>query len=394
MHYFTLQALLVTMLLCISAASELLIKDATVLEEVDRSKDIVVDGLWSQNSNTLFISKAGARSETLGYDVTFENQSVRLVHQQRFEKSAPILIESRDYVMALRTAGRDLPAVLFRLNKANNRFENYFAFRHNIQTIASTRQSNFVATINYQRHEDFPALAPALRLFTTAQTELTQASKAIGIAPIKAPPQRGELKKSNPSVTVSGIVTAIAMSPLKRERDGNKEPHNRVVALAHSMPSSHSLHLWYFPSIESDFNNAQGHIVIPFNNSIDTVVFSPNTFGLVLVTNKTLGKVWVLKLDLKEKAITKLNELTIEKSLSNRATHVAAAFGPNDEIVLGINQTLYLFKARRDGIYRQADIQPVRDEIIAGEHFSAIVTKNKTFIAVGTRGGLQFGEIE
>lgn len=140
---------------------------------------------------------------------------------------------------------------------------------------------------------------------------------------------------------VAGRVTAITMSRMARTEGA---ANNRVIALVHVAGQARTLHVWSFPSIDKDFNTGRGHMSIPLDKAVDSLETSPHYAGLLLVTNKNLGKILVFALDLANKLLLEKQVLTVEKVNSELATHLPAQFGESNAIIAGVNDLFFCFR--------------------------------------------------
>lgn len=387
-------------LLSFPALSGINLDQTSSLEEIDPDS-LIVDALLPQHSSTLFISKHGKNPEALTYQLDWFEYVCTLQNRQKFSGFAPLFLENRDGIFAFKyLAPHTQEKAQLYAWEQDKSFRLFHTFENDSKNIATTLASNFIATIDYPPTDPVkvPLSLARLKLWNTMLTP-----DGFGLqekANVKITNQKQIVKEQQPSqnsldfTNIFGRVTALAMSPLGRIKNPGQPDiaANRMIAVAHSLGTINRLHVWYFPDLTNDFTKSQGHFPMTWEYPIDTIVFSPNTFGLMLLTNKQEGKIWVLKVEYPKKSSV-LYELMLEKALLPNATHIQAVFGPHDEILAGINQSLYLFKKNEDGSYHQADVQPVKDFAI-NEPFSKILNSGPSFLAIGIKGHVQFGRID
>lgn len=383
-HYALLCSLL---FISIPAIGKLEVSEAVKLPQITESS-MIVDSLWLADKNLLLISMHGSPPEVLIYNVDFENKTLTLDSRQNFAGFAPVFLRNRDFIFAFTYKAPSLgaKAVLYALND-DVRFRPLYTFEQDIKNVAATLQSNFVATIDYAVAQQKNILVtPRLKLFNTTKDGTTGAlvrrGKAIGVI------NMNELMSLVPNMRSQAIgkINALAMSPLARSQNG--DAYNRVIALSHTAGTKHNVHIWYFPSFENDFNNGQGHMIMPVNREINNLVFSPRTFGRILAINKLSGKIMVMQFDLSKKLLKQAVVLDTEKPKPGHATQIAAQFDEIDSVIAGLNESLFLFEKGQQG-YGKADIQPA--DLKLGEFISKIEVSGNRFIVIGTQGSVQFG---
>lgn len=375
--YFSL-----SILAALPGISAIELGDVKSIEHI-KSSSAIVDALWLPESNMFLVSSQGTNPEVLIYDTRLPTRW-RLWKRQIFKSFAPTFLRMRDAVFAFKPYDPlTKSASLFRLNDDAS-FQLVHNFAQDIKNIAATAQSNFIATIDYAESANIPFAIPRLKLFNVTKKVkdlvVARQGNAIGFVNLNL----GPLSRASRAAIV-GSVSSLTMSPLARTE---ALPGNRLMGFVHTTTRSRTLHLWYFPSIETDFNNGKGHITIPINGDFEGLEFSPTNFGVLALTNRRLGQVLVIKLDVLGKKLVSSQLLQTEMPDNN---FFAAKFGKDDAIVAAVNKSIYLFDKDKNGKYEKTDLQIA--SLTNDEKFSNIFVDKNEFTGVGTKGSVQLATL-